>query len=73
MDGKFVMDIRDFTVSVSGSTAPVGIVLFGVSYCTLIWFLNFSFSYLSLLPLSNLCLYLWYRKVSLTLKGFSIC
>ncbi|KAF3436909.1 hypothetical protein FNV43_RR19662 [Rhamnella rubrinervis] len=29
MDGKFVMDIRDYTVSVSGCTAPVGIVLFG--------------------------------------------
>lgn len=28
---KFVMDIREFTSSVSGSTTPVGIVLFGVS------------------------------------------
>lgn len=28
---KFVMDIRDFTSSVSDSTTPVGIILFGVS------------------------------------------
>lgn len=45
MDGKFVKDIRDYTFSVSGSTAPAAVIFFGVSYCNPIWLLNISFSY----------------------------
>lgn len=31
MVDKFVMDIKDYTASVSGCMSPVGIIMFGVS------------------------------------------
>lgn len=38
----FVMDIKEYTASVSGCTSPAGMIMFGVSWCSTVFLLYLS-------------------------------